>query len=710
MEANTRRRLFMLSPRYPLMPLFSPPAVAAATAVAATGREPTWKDKQRKKKDKQRKKKENGAIAASTFEVTLPAQTTWSWAVVAVFHLAERRLRLSQRTTVVFQVVDAAAADAGRAGSAYSVVNASTGIEVASGRVQVRQWAAQATAMYGKKRGSWWLNQFDSKEAKCWSLQASAAVVAAMSPAAENEGAAVLGLPPGILLLQQGLRNNKRQFVAMEIFTMADVLAFAYLHSIFSAPALATLLREQVPDVIRWFSRTQQQILPNLRQGDSDDVSAAALSVACLRAITADPVVPMGCGSFRPLPQWDAEAARMLLAPTLPIQEWRSEPKSSRGNKNNPKKIEAAIEAASAKLDAAALLSLSVPRSLDAGTVGSVVDWNALPDSLDPEAMMAGQKTDQRGRACSVRVGKKREQIESMLALILPLLPAAGTPSTAVEFAAGSGYIGLVLAALRPSVTVYIMDRAPVSVGYARDRAVRAGLTNVKFAVCDIRDFKLEGSESVSQSYDVGFALHACGEASDYALDHCVAHGAAYVIAPCCAGFIQNSAGNPNGTGASVERPTSGALRDAGLTRDEYLMIAAGADHSSQSEERGRKAMSILDLDRNLRAKEAWEKDGGRESEFGYHRMHPPSCTPKNQILVGKVVAGGDAAVANANAAAAANAVSVVAKPVHGGYPTRVPTAEEWVEVSSKKTLTETTKSEQKKEKKKKNGGGCVVQ
>ena len=172
--------------------------------------------------------------------------------------------------------------------------------------------------------------------------------------------------------------------------------------------------------------------------------------------------------------------------------------------------------------------------------------------------------------------------------------------------------------------------------------------------VC-IRDFKLEGSGS---QHNVGFALHACGEASDYALDHCVAHGAAYVLAPCCAGFIQNSAGNPKGTGAALKRPTSATLRNAGVTREEYLMIAAGADHSSQSEERGQKAMSILDLDRNLRAKEVWEKEG-LKCEMGYHKMHP-ACT-KNQVLVGKVALGRQA---------------VLPTSLHGGYPSRVPAAE----------------------------------
>ena len=76
--------------------------------------------------------------------------------------------------------------------------------------------------------------------------------------------------------------------------------------------------------------------------------------------------------------------------------------------------------------------------------------------------------------------------------------------------------------------------------------------------------------------------------------------------------------------------------------------------------------------------------------------MHPPTCTPKNQVLVGKVVAR------QASSAAAAAAT----KPLHGGYPSRVPAAEEWVEVSSEKTLDEIQSVEGKQKKKR----GCVVQ
>lgn len=36
-------------------------------------------------------------------------------------------------------------------------------------------------------------------------------------------------------------------------------------------------------------------------------------------------------------------------------------------------------------------------------------------------------------------------------------------------------------------------------------------------------------------------ALHACGIATDMVMEHCIQAGAAFVISPCCYGFIQNA-------------------------------------------------------------------------------------------------------------------------------------------------------------------------
>lgn len=44
-----------------------------------------------------------------------------------------------------------------------------------------------------------------------------------------------------------------------------------------------------------------------------------------------------------------------------------------------------------------------------------------------------------------------------------------------------------------------------------------------------------------SLSVSLQVALHACGVATDMVVEHCIQAGAAFVISPCCYGFIQNA-------------------------------------------------------------------------------------------------------------------------------------------------------------------------
>ena len=49
--------------------------------------------------------------------------------------------------------------------------------------------------------------------------------------------------------------------------------------------------------------------------------------------------------------------------------------------------------------------------------------------------------------------------------------------------------------------------------------------------------------EDFHEPFDVGIALHACGGASDVAMEKCVRARAAYVIAPCCVVRIRGVGG-----------------------------------------------------------------------------------------------------------------------------------------------------------------------
>jgi hypothetical protein len=193
----------------------------------------------------------------------------------------------------------------------------------------------------------------------------------------------------------------------------------------------------------------------------------------------------------------------------------------------------------------------------------------------------------------------------------------------AVEFCCGSGHVGLALAALRRDITVVLIDCNPISIALAQSRAVEANITNVQFLTMDIRDFDVKNYPGIK----IGFALHACGPATDYALQKCLEAQAGYVFAPCCVGFIQNE------SDSARKLPCSSLFRvDCGIQRDEFLLLSRIADHTSILSKQGSQAMLLVNEDRNCLAK-----------EHGYETHHtimiPSTCTPKNNIIFGTIPA-----------------------------------------------------------------------
>ena len=247
------------------------------------------------------------------------------------------------------------------------------------------------------------------------------------------------------------------------------------------------------------------------------------------------------------------------------------------------------------------------------------IDWEALPPTVDSRTLLQG-----------ARLQQKRDQVANLLALIgdLTLTPAlsqrergappearaAATGLVAADFGAGSGHLGLPLACLHPDVTVWLIDVNEYALNLARSRAEAAGLTNVRFFAGPVTDF--------AEAFHLGFALHACGPASDEAQERCLAHGATYVICPCDLGQLQHS-----------PHPYPRSTRFRGLlTRDEYDALASAADWTNSEDpsrrEQGARSMAYVNLDRNLAAE-----------EVGYETLlllgYPLQSTPKNQVLYG---------------------------------------------------------------------------
>lgn len=227
------------------------------------------------------------------------------------------------------------------------------------------------------------------------------------------------------------------------------------------------------------------------------------------------------------------------------------------------------------------------------------IDWEGLPPTVDSRTLLRG-----------ARLQRKRDQVANLLALAGPLRPGM----VAVDFGAGSGHLSLPLAYLHPEVTVWLVDLNEYGLGLARERARAAGLTNVRFFPGRVSEFE--------EPFDIGFALHACGEASDEAQERCLARRATYIVCPCDLGKIPK---------ASLTFPRSRRFREL-LTRSEYNLLASAADWTNSDDPhrraRGAQAMAYINLDRNLAAE-----------EVGYRTLllvgYPLEATPKNQIIFG---------------------------------------------------------------------------
>jgi len=239
------------------------------------------------------------------------------------------------------------------------------------------------------------------------------------------------------------------------------------------------------------------------------------------------------------------------------------------------------------------------------------IDWEALPPTVDSRTLLQGNRLQQ-----------KRDQVANLLALVGDLRPGP-TPAeglwpagglVAADFGAGSGHLSLPLACLHPDVTVWLVDVNGYALELARRRADAAGLTNVRFFAGPVTDF--------AEAFHLGFALHACGPASDEAQERCLEHGATYVICPCDLGQLQHS---PH------PYPRSARFRRL-VTRDEYDALASAADWTNSEDPsrraQGARSMAYVNLDRNFAAE-----------EVGYETLllvgYPLQSTPKNQVLYG---------------------------------------------------------------------------
>jgi hypothetical protein len=138
------------------------------------------------------------------------------------------------------------------------------------------------------------------------------------------------------------------------------------------------------------------------------------------------------------------------------------------------------------------------------------VPWTSIPLSLQPMG----------GFLPTNRIERKTRQVLRMVQLAATLILQLSREQHSrrlriVEFCAGSGFVLLPLVAMFPQHEFVLIDMKEPSLDIARQRIALCGDTrlqrNVRIVSGLIQDYQ--------ETFDVGIALHACGSASDIALD-----------------------------------------------------------------------------------------------------------------------------------------------------------------------------------------------
>ena len=204
----------------------------------------------------------------------------------------------------------------------------------------------------------------------------------------------------------------------------------------------------------------------------------------------------------------------------------------------------------------------------------SLIDWDLMPAECDPTRVI-GHAAKETAEAAAARALRKRVQVESFYVLLSQMLPppvpekdgaSRSGKKTVVDFGCGSGNLALPLAALMPHVNFVGVDMNARSIEIMRGKAAAAGLDNVTCETARIEEY--------TGAYDVAVALHACGNATDMAMEHAVLNNAAYLMCPCCVGKLKFSLAG--GTSTSSTPGTAAARVLPAVTHPRSSVSACG--------------------------------------------------------------------------------------------------------------------------------------
>ena len=257
-----------------------------------------------------------------------------------------------------------------------------------------------------------------------------------------------------------------------------------------------------------------------------------------------------------------------------------------------------------------------------------VIEWASMEPACDPafmandgdEAAMMRKMRDKKNRGgddevatrttttsstITLRAWRKRWQVESF-ALVLreletwrrttnktdgggdanPNHPTSRQRTRVVDFGAGSGNLTLPLAKRFPDHDFVAVEMKQRSADLLMRRAAAAGLTNVVAHVGMIEKSggAIDDDDASTRppgltAFDVGVALHACGNATDHAIQRCVDVSAAFVVSPCCIGKLKFSLTGGSSFSAVPNSDWTAHPSHASAASAAAASAAADADH-----------------------------------------------------------------------------------------------------------------------------------
>ncbi|XP_026466318.1 glutathione S-transferase C-terminal domain-containing protein homolog [Ctenocephalides felis] len=301
---------------------------------------------------------------------------------------------------------------------------------------------------------------------------------------------------------------------------------------------------------------------------------------------------------FLHIPQIPCEPSATFLPSVEGYSLYKSNPKHYKcRNKNYTKQND--IDNV---LKLLANVPLDIKKSVKRSLYTKNLDWNSLPFDALPEG----------GHLPEKRRVRKFQQLENLAKAAIEI---AKPGDHIIDFCSGSGHLGIIIAFMLPQCHISLLENKEESMNRAKSRVSKLGLNNVSFFQCNLDFFKGE--------FQIGVSLHACGVATDLVMQHCIEREAKFICCPCCYGSVHQC--------HHLEYPRSKVYKEH-LKLHEYLILGHGADQTHDAENaktaQGEICMDFIDKDRILYAQ-----------EFGYNvilqKLDPPTCTPKNNLLIG---------------------------------------------------------------------------